>query len=788
MTIRPSRLKKNWLNTKCVLILGLFLGTGFVGAQELSSNPGFETGTTAGWFAFGSPTIFAQSSQVHSGSFAGMVTNRTASYMGIAQSFQGVLTPGQTCTVSVWVRLAGGANQTMQVTAQKTDGNGTAYSAIASGTVSAGAWTQLAGQYTLTVSGTLTGLTIYLEVPTSTNAAYFADDFLVQAVSTAGTDGQCTVDWNNVYQRIDGFGASSAWRSTWTTAHGDMFFSTNSGTGTSDDGKTNFAYSGIGLSLLRTRIAPGATTVENSLMQMAQARGARVWSAPWSPAAIFKSNGNVNGGGFTGNAANYQAYANQLAGYVARMKSTYNVSLYALSLQNEPDAKVTTYESCNWSAQQFHDFIPYLYNALVASNVAATKIMLPESQNWTDPSNLVAAAMSDSTSNYVSIVANHNYVADNGAGDQTTPAVINSYGRARWETEVAMLSGSDSSINNALYWAGRIHLFLTAAQANAWHYWWLIAAQNGASSPSNEGLADTNGIPAKRMYALGQFSRFVRPDFYRMDASNTSSALISAYKDSLSPRFAIVAINSSSTTVTQVFNLTNFTAATVLTPWITSSNLSLASQSSMAVTNSTCTYVLPAMSIVTFVGQADGAPTNVLLSNNSILETQPPGTVIGNFSTADPDSGNTFTYNLTNGAGGADNAAFTITNNTLYSATHFNHQFQTSQAIRIRSTDQSGLWFEKNFTIAITPDNGRPSIVSITMAGDGNPTMVFSGLANHYYWLQAATNLVPPVYWLTLTNHLNGGTNFVAGLNGLWTNTDLTATNLPVRFYRTLKP
>jgi len=194
------------------------------------------------------------------------------------------------------------------------------------------------------------------------------------------------------------------------------------------------------------------------------------------------------------------------------------------------------------------------------------------------------------------------------------------------------------------------------------------------------------------------------------------------------------------------------------------------------------------MSVITFVGQADSAPTNVLLSNNSILEIQPPGTAIGNFSTADPDSGNTFTYNLTNGAGGADNAAFTITNNTLYSATHFNHQLQTSHAIRVRSTDQSGLWFEKNFTIAITPDNSRPSIASITMAGDGNPTMVFSGLANHYYWLQAATNLVPPVYWLTLTNNLNGGTNFVAGLNGLWTNTDLNATNFPSRYYRTVKP
>lgn len=296
-------------------------------------------------------------------------------------------------------------------------------------------------------------------------------------------------------------------------------FSTNNGTGRSKNG-TNFSFTGIGLSLLRTRIAPGATTVENSLMQMAQARGAKVWSSPWSPQASFKSNGNLNGGGFVGNTANYQAYANQLAGYVVNLKNTYGINLYALSVQNEPDAKVTTYESCNWTAQQIHDFIPYLYNALAASNVASTKIILPESQNWPDYSNLVATAMSDSASNLVSIVANHNYDGANG------PASLmkNSYGKPLWETEVSLLSGSDSNITNGVYYAGRIHLFLTVAQANAWHYWWLMPG----NSTGNQGLTDTNGVPAKRMFALGQFSRFVRPNYYRTASPTIPAARKSA--------------------------------------------------------------------------------------------------------------------------------------------------------------------------------------------------------------------------------------------------------------------
>jgi glucuronoarabinoxylan endo-1,4-beta-xylanase len=97
---------------------------------------------------------------------------------------------------------------------------------------------------------------------------------------------QCVVDWDDVYQRIDGFGASSAFLlSTWTTAQADMFFSTNTG---------------IGLSFLRAQVQPGGYSNPNeiALMQLAQARGARIWSTPWSPQAWFKNNNSTIGGNF----------------------------------------------------------------------------------------------------------------------------------------------------------------------------------------------------------------------------------------------------------------------------------------------------------------------------------------------------------------------------------------------------------------------------------------------------------------------------------------------------------
>ena len=81
MIIQRCRLKASRINLNHVLILGfLFLGAGFAAAQNLATNPGFETGDTTGWFAFGTPAISAQTIQVHSGSYAGLVTNRTATY------------------------------------------------------------------------------------------------------------------------------------------------------------------------------------------------------------------------------------------------------------------------------------------------------------------------------------------------------------------------------------------------------------------------------------------------------------------------------------------------------------------------------------------------------------------------------------------------------------------------------------------------------------------------------------------------------------------------------------
>jgi glucuronoarabinoxylan endo-1,4-beta-xylanase len=602
---------------------------------------------------------------------------------------------------------------------------------------------------------------MYLKIRTGLSVGLLA--LAVSALS--GRAQTCTVNWTNVYQRIDGFGASSAWRSTWTTTLADMFFSTNNGIVYTDSLSNKSTNNGIGLSLLRTRIAPGGTTVEQTIMTNAQANGAKVWSTPWSPAAQFKSNANVDGGGFVGNAANYQAYANQLAGYVANMKKSYSVNLYAISVQNEPDANVTTYESCNWNAKQIHDFVPYLYNTLAASNAASTMIMLPEAQNWQDYSNLAVTAMSDSTSNLVGIIADHNY--DGASGPATLTK--NSYGKALWETEVSLLTGSDSSITNGVYYGQRIYLFMTVAQANAYHYWWLISG----NSTGNQGLLDNNASITKRLFVFGQYSRFVRPGYYRIGANNTGTALISAYNDTNSGNFAIVAVNTNSTSINQTFNLTNFSATSV-TAWMTTSNLSLASQTPVTVSGSSFTYTLPALSVVTFVGQGitnppNTPPTLAPIANQTI--NAGVTLVITNAATDTNPPPQTLTFSLLSAP---TNATLTPLNNTnaVFTWRPLVSQANTTNPITVQVVDSASLSATNNFNVIVNP-LAQPTVSSINVVG-GQVSLVATGALGPDYTLWASTNLTS---WQVLFTSNSPVTTPV-------TLVDTNFNANPVRFYR----
>jgi hypothetical protein len=106
------------------------------------------------------------------------------------------------------------------------------------------------------------------------------------------------------------------------------------------------------------------------------------------------------------------------------------------------------------------------------------------------------------------------------------------------------------------------------------------------------------------------------------------------------------------------------------------------------------------------------APTDLALSNSSVVENATSGTAVGTLSSTSLTPGEAYTYTLVSGSGSANNASFSIVGGQLNTAASFNFEAQSSYAIRVRSTNSSNaaLNYEKALVISVTNVNEAPSI------------------------------------------------------------------------------
>jgi len=119
-----------------------------------------------------------------------------------------------------------------------------------------------------------------------------------------------------------------------------------------------------------------------------------------------------------------------------------------------------------------------------------------------------------------------------------------------------------------------------------------------------------------------------------------------------------------------------------------------------------------------FLGGAS-KPVDILITNNFINEHEAPGTIVGIFSTVDPDTGETFAYSFVTGTGDSDNASFTISGDTLKTAQIFDYETKANYGIRIQTDDGNGGVFEKQFIITVLFVDTIAPVVVITLPLDG---------------------------------------------------------------------
>jgi DUF1680 family protein len=157
--------------------LGTYAGT--VPSDNLISNPDMEAGNTTGWAVNGAGSLTASTVKKHSGTYSLLHSGRTGAWNGPIHSLTNKLQDGNTYTCSGWVQLDNTESAPVIMTIRKTDDSGTSYTNVATATGSNSSWIQLAGKFTLNVSGTLTDLSIYFEGPDS-GINFYVDDVSVK--------------------------------------------------------------------------------------------------------------------------------------------------------------------------------------------------------------------------------------------------------------------------------------------------------------------------------------------------------------------------------------------------------------------------------------------------------------------------------------------------------------------------------------------------------------------------------------------------------------------------------
>jgi O-glycosyl hydrolase len=266
-----------------------------------------------------------------------------------------------------------------------------------------------------------------------------------------------------------------------------------------------------------------------------------------------------------------------------------NIHFDYLSPVNEPQWEwaETKQEGSPWNNREIAAFAKAIDHSFTMNKVR-TRILIPEaakldfllSGNGRNQ-NQIDEFLNPKHPNYVGnlphlapVMAGHSYFTDNGNEQivQTRKAVrekLQAYPPfSYWQSEYCFLGngykdGIDkpSAMEVALFLAKIIHTDLVVGNATAWQYWNAIEPTQNldgialfyliAMKP-NQSRTDGEFKATKSLYALGQFSRFVRPGMKRLsvarsdqlsDIAAAGKCMISSYVDAASKSLVIIAIN-----------------------------------------------------------------------------------------------------------------------------------------------------------------------------------------------------------------------------------------------------
>lgn len=348
------------------------------------------------------------------------------------------------------------------------------------------------------------------------------------------------------------------------------------------------------------------------LSQQAIGYGVRtIYADAWSAPGFMKTNGNdSNGGNICGVPGTdcatgdwRQAFANYLVQYLRLYRET-GINITHLGFLNEPDLN-QTYAAMQSSGIQAGDFLNVLSPTLQAAGFSSVKLVCCDATGWLQQEDILSELQTvPGAEDTLSVVSSHGY--------QTDPKLPFDTPHRVWQTEWADLTGAwtDSwdflgKVGEGISWANKIQQALTLSNCSAFLYW--IGAE---TTKTNSALIRLNGTSVEvssRLWAFGQFSRFVKPGATRIGTKSDIRVLHTSAFENANGTIAVQVINNGHDDYSVDLTIAGKSGGNGMTamPWLTNNMNNLTNLEPISIMRdeetSKLRAVVPARSMVSFV-------------------------------------------------------------------------------------------------------------------------------------------------------------------------------------------
>lgn len=419
------------------------------------------------------------------------------------------------------------------------------------------------------------------------------------------------VDYSNARQTVEGFGASA----TWVANDLDAFSPAKQAQILEllyDTSKPSAGLSWVRVGSFLCDFNPSPSVFDwnhwgiQSGMRWLQRVNAtygvnRYMVSTWSPPGWMKDNNSCISGGHV----RPQFYPNLAAlkiQWLQNAKAQLGFEAQVESVQNEPDHRAT-YDSCEWTTAEMNTFVVNHLRPALASSSLISKIMAPEVSFYSNFDNAWGFPLLNDASMRaaVSIVATHGYGRTDKFENPCNSCA--QYNKPIWQTEDSNLDGRyNGSIDDGLTWSTEIYKALNSGRFSAWFYWWVMTLQNDNQGLLNVNPATDSVVVPKRLYVVGQFSRFIRPGSVMLGSTSSDATLQVTAVRPPTGSVAVVLTNTGKTSHTVTVNLTGTTPPSSVMPHRTSAGENQAQLSPINISAGAFTITVPAKSVVTVVG------------------------------------------------------------------------------------------------------------------------------------------------------------------------------------------